>query len=158
MWTARALMLADPGCISADATLVAAAQKMRALGVAALTICGAGHQYEGVLTDRDIVIHCLADGKDPATMSTLALGHDKPVCVQADRSPEETLRIMARHRLRRLPVIDGLKLVGIIRQADVVRVLAPKIVGQVFAELSGIEGCLAKPSSIAPVAGQAACG
>ncbi len=141
MCTVRELMSADARCISAEATLVAAAKQMRALGVGALPICGSGHQYEGMLTDRDIVTRCLAAGKDPATMVTLALGRDKPVCVQADGSAEETLRIMARHRLRRLPVIDGVRLVGVVRQADVVRILPPDIVGQVFAELSGMDLC-----------------
>ena len=71
-----------------------------------------------MLTDRDIVVKVLAQGKDPATTKAGELGEGKPVTIGADDSVDEALRTMAEHKVRRLPVIDGHDLIGIVSQAD----------------------------------------
>jgi CBS domain-containing protein len=68
MITARDIMHAGAECISEDMSMLDAAQMMRDLGVGALPICGADDRLHGILTDRDIVIRCVAEGRDPATM------------------------------------------------------------------------------------------
>jgi len=134
--TARELMSQGAECIGEDESLVAAARKMRDLGVGALPICGEDQRLKGMLTDRDIVIKCVADGTDPSTLQAGQLAQGKPVTIGADDSAEETLRTMAKHQVRRLPVIDGHQLVGIVAQADVARALPDRKVGDVLGEIS----------------------
>ncbi len=67
MTTARDIMTGGVQCVDVNETLVQAAQKMRDLGVGALPICGEDHRLKGMLTDRDIVVNCVADGIDPGT-------------------------------------------------------------------------------------------
>jgi CBS domain-containing protein len=136
MTTARDLMTPGAECVGENDTLVTAAKKMRDLDVGALPICGEDQRLKGMVTDRDIVVRCIAEGGDPNTTKAGDLGRGKPVTIGADDSAEETLRTMARHQVRRLPVIDGHNLVGIVAQADVARALSPEEVGKVLAEVS----------------------
>jgi CBS domain-containing protein len=76
-----------------------------------------------MLTDRDIVVKAIAKGKDPAGTRAGELGEGKPITIGADDSLEETLQTMAQYKVRRLPVIDGHDLVGIVAVADVARQL-----------------------------------
>jgi CBS domain-containing protein len=126
---ARELMTPDARSISESSSLVEAAQLMRDLDVGALPICRDGDQLTGVVTDRDIVVRCIAEGGDPATTKAGDLARGKPVTIGADDPAEDALLIMAEHQVRRLPVIDGHTLVGIISQADVARAMPEKSVG-----------------------------
>jgi len=123
-------------CIGENENLVAAAIKMRDLDVGALPICGEDNRLKGMLTDRDIVVRCIAEGGDPRTATAGSLAQGKPVTIGADDSAEEALQTMATHEVRRLPVIDGHELVGIVSQADVARALSPEQVGEVVREIS----------------------
>jgi CBS domain-containing protein len=136
MVTARELMTQGVECISSTDTLVEAARKMRDLDVGALPICGEDQRLKGMLTDRDIVVKCIAEGKDPNSVRAADLAQGKPVTIDADDSAEETLRTMAKYQVRRLPVIDGHQLVGIVAQADVARALPNDVIGQVLEEVS----------------------
>jgi CBS domain-containing protein len=134
--TARDLMTPDTKCVSVHQTLTAAAKMMRDLDVGALPICGEDDKLAGVLTDRDIVVACVAEDINPVTVLAGELARGKPVTIGADDSAEETLRTMARHQVRRLPVIDGHRLVGMVAQADVARELPEGVVGAVLREVS----------------------
>ncbi len=136
MTTARELMTADPTCVRTTDTLAVAAQKMRDLGVGSLPICGDDDRLTGVVTDRDIVVRCIAEGSDPSSTEVSVLADGKPVTIGADDDVEEALRTMASHDVRRLPVIDGHDLVGVLSQADVARALPPETVGRMLAEVS----------------------
>lgn len=136
MTTARDLMTPDAECIGEHESLQSAAQKMRDLDVGSLPICGDDDRLKGVLTDRDIVIRCIAEGGDPDRTEVGSLAQGKPVTIGADDSAEEALRTMATHQLRRLPVIDGHDLVGMVSQADVARELSPEQVGEVLRAVS----------------------
>jgi CBS domain-containing protein len=136
MATARDLMTAGAECVSEHDTLVTAARRMRDLDVGALPICGDDERLKGVLTDRDIVIRCLADGGDPASVTAGSLAQGKPVTIGADDSADEALRTMAEHQVRRLPVIDGHRLVGMLSQADIARALPDEAVGEVVGDIS----------------------
>jgi CBS domain-containing protein len=109
---------------------------MRDLDVGALPICGEDDRLKGVLTDRDIVVKCLAEGGDPSTTTAGTYGEGKPVTIGADDSAEEALKTMAKHQVRRLPVIDGHRLVGMLAQADVARSLPEEKVGEMLEEVS----------------------
>lgn len=115
----KASDIMHPGaqCIGADQTLADAAMMMRDMGVGALPICGADRKLKGIITDRDIVIQCLAEGRNPADMKAMELaGHLH--CVRAGDSMEEVLKKMEMHQIRRIPVIDNDQLVGMISEAD----------------------------------------
>jgi CBS domain-containing protein len=136
MPTAREIMTHGAECTRTTDTLADAARKMRDLEVGALPICGEDEQLKGILTDRDIVVRCIAEGGDPATMRVAELAEGKPVTIGADDSVEEALRTMKEHNVRRLPVIDGHELVGMVSQADVAKNLPEDKVGELVEAIS----------------------
>jgi CBS domain-containing protein len=136
MATVRDLMTPGAVCVGVGENLVRAAVKMRDLGVGSLPICGADNKLAGMLTDRDIVVRCLAEGGDPATTRAGDLAQGRPVTIGADESAEDALALMARHQIRRLPVIDGHELVGMLAQADVARALPHDETGDAVERIS----------------------
>jgi CBS domain-containing protein len=136
MTTARDIMTPDTECVSEDDTLVVAAQKMRDLDVGALPICGSDDRLKGMVTDRDIVVKCIADGGDPSSTTVSSLGESEVVTIGADDDIEEALRTMRDHQVRRLPVIDGHELVGMISQADIALAVSNEQAGEVVEEIS----------------------
>jgi CBS domain-containing protein len=136
MTTARDIMTRDAECARTTDTLVDVARKMRDLAVGALPICGEDNRLQGVITDRDIVTNCVANGGDPNNIMVEEYAAGEAVTIGADDSVEEALRTMTEHGVRRLPVIDGEELVGIVSQADVARNLPADQIGQLVEALS----------------------
>src|SRR3954452_10711016 len=136
MATAREIMTSDATCASVNDTLQDAARKMRDLDVGALPICGEDDRLAGMITDRDIVVRCIAEGGDPTSMKVAELAEGKPVTIGADDPIEEVLRTMTQHGVRRLPVIDGHDLIGIVSQADVAKNLPEDKVGDLVEAIS----------------------
>ncbi|WP_028813612.1 CBS domain-containing protein [Streptomyces flavidovirens] len=136
MTTAREIMTEGTECIGAEETVLLAAQKMAELGVGALPICGTDKKLKGMLTDRDIVVKVLGVGKSPADCAAGELAQGEAVTIGADDDAEEILRTMTQHKVRRLPVIDGHDLVGMVAQADVARALPDPNVGDLLQALS----------------------
>ena len=127
--TARDVMTGGAECIGESDTVLDAAKRLAELDVGAMPICGEDNRLKGMLTDRDIVVKVLAKGKDPASTKAGELGEGKPVTIGADDSVDEALRTMADHGVRRLPVIDGHDLIGIVSQADLARNVDEEKVG-----------------------------
>ncbi|MDI2127331.1 CBS domain-containing protein [Yinghuangia seranimata] len=120
---ARDVMHAGAQCVAESSTLMDAARMMRDLDVGCLPICGSDDKLKGVITDRDIVLHCCAEGRDPATVLAGDLGGRLYWC-DADTPVTEVLDLMEQHQIRRLPVIDvttGNRLIGMITEADLAR-------------------------------------
>jgi CBS domain-containing protein len=136
MTTARDVMTPGAECAGADETVLQAAEKMTRLEVGALPICGTDNKLKGVLTDRDIVVKVLGRGQDPANIKVSALQQGEAVTIGADDDVEEALATMTEHRVRRLPVIDGHRLVGMIAQADLATALPEPEVGELVEALS----------------------
>ncbi|NXY95432.1 CBS domain-containing protein [Streptomyces sp. BR123] len=136
MTTAREIMTPGATCIGAEDSVLDAAKKMTDLGVGALPICGTDNKLKGMLTDRDIVVKVLGQGKDPAEVKAGELAQGEAVTIGADDDASEILRTMTEHKVRRLPVIDGHTLVGIVAQADVARALPDPEVGDLLQALS----------------------
>ena len=136
--TARDIMSDDCTCIGENETLLDAAKRLAELNVGALPICGEDDRLKGMLTDRDIVVKALAQGKDPGSTKAgeLGQGDSQTVTIGADDSIEEALHTMTEHKVRRLPVIDGKRLVGIISQADVATNLDEERVGDLVEAIS----------------------
>ncbi len=134
--TARDVMTGGAECIGENETLVDAARKMKELDVGALPICGEDNRLKGMLSDRDIVVKALAADKDPGGTRAGDFAEGKPVTIGADDSVEEALHTMAEHHVRRLPVIDGHELVGVVSQADLARNLDDEKVGDLVEAIS----------------------
>jgi CBS domain-containing protein len=118
---ARDIMTGGVECIGEDESILDAAKRMDQLGVGALPICGTDDKLKGLITDRDITIKVVAKSMDPATTRVGDFAQGKPVTIGADDSLDEVVRTMAEHKVKRLPVIDGHRMVGIITEADVAR-------------------------------------
>jgi CBS domain-containing protein len=119
MGTARDIMHSGAECIGENETLEAAAQKMRDLHVGSLPICGADQRLQGIITDRDVVVRCIAEGGDPRSTLARDLAQGTPVWVDANADQDEVLRLMEENKIRRLPVIENHQLVGMISEADI---------------------------------------
>jgi CBS domain-containing protein len=133
---ARDIMSGGVECVGEKETLEQAARKLKELDVGSLPICGEDNRLKGMLTDRDIVVKCLAEGGDPRSVTAGELGEGKPVTIGADDSIEEAIRTMQEHKVRRLPVIDGHELVGILSQADIARNYPEERVGELVEFIS----------------------
>jgi len=119
--TARDIMTKDVLCVGESDNLVQAARIMRDSDIGSLPVCGDDDRLKGIVTDRDIVVRCVAEGGDPSstTAGSLCADQGELVTIGADDPLEEVLSTMSRYQVRRLPVIDGHRLVGIISEADV---------------------------------------
>ncbi|GIF44607.1 CBS domain-containing protein [Actinoplanes xinjiangensis] len=136
MTTAREIMSPDVTCVGEKESLADAARKMAELNVGSLPICGEDNRLHGMLTDRDIVVKALGQGRNPAEMTAADLAQGKPVTIGADDDAAEILRTMSQYKVRRLPVIDGHQLVGIVAVADVARALPDRPVGDLIDAIS----------------------
>ena len=115
---ARDVMSSGAECIGENETVADAAKKLRELDVGSVPICGEDDRLKGMITDRDIVIEVLAEGKDPSNVKAIELGGEEVITIGADDSVSDALRTMKDHKVRRLPVIDEQRLVGVVSVAD----------------------------------------
>jgi CBS domain-containing protein len=130
MGTARDIMHAGAECAGESQTLQHAARQMRDLDVGALPICDDNGRLLGIITDRDIVVKCIASGLDPGTVTAGQLAQAEPVTIGPAADVDEVLHLMAENQIRRLPVIDNQQVVGMISEADLARNLPEQAVGQ----------------------------
>jgi CBS domain-containing protein len=105
-------------CIGESETIELAARKMRELHVGALPICGADDRLHGILTDRDIVVRCIAEARDPRTTTARELAQGTPIWIDVQADEGEVVALMEQHKIRRLPVMEHRRLVGMISEAD----------------------------------------
>ena len=136
--TARDIMTPDCHCIGENETALDAAKKLAQHDIGSMPICGEDDRLKGMLTDRDIVVKVLAEGRDPSQVRAgeLGAGDGKTITIGADDSIEDALRTMSENQVRRLPVIDGHELVGIIAQADIARNYDETKVGELVEAIS----------------------
>ena len=134
--TARDVMTGGTECIGENDTVTEAAKKMAELDVGALPICGEDNRLKGMVTDRDLAVKVLAQGKDPGSTKAGELGDGKPVTIGADDSIQEALKTMSEHQVRRLPVIDGHDLVGIVSQGDLAKNWDEEDIGELVEAIS----------------------
>ena len=132
----RDAMTGNPRVIGRYATVVEAAKKMREDDVGVVPIVD-GDKLVGTLTDRDIAIRVVAEGKDPNTTKAEEVASREIVTIDPQQDLDEALRLMARHQVRRLPVVeeDG-KLVGIVAQADIAKHATDEQTGELVEEIS----------------------
>jgi CBS domain-containing protein len=132
----RDLMTANPCSIDADKSVAYAAKMMRDEDVGLAPIVE-GDKLIGTVTDRDIAVRVVAEGKDPEQTTVRDIASTNLVTVDPQQDLDEALRLMAQHQVRRLPVVeeDG-RLVGVVAQADVAREGDDADTGQVVQEIS----------------------
>ena len=123
--------------VDVDLTVAEAASRMASDDFGALPVCGPEGKLQGVITDRDIVVKVIAEGLDPQTTKVGQIaGGIEVVTIGADDSAEEAIRTMKDHSVRRLPVIDGTDLVGMVSQADIARAMPDAKVGDLVGVIS----------------------
>jgi len=83
----------------------------------------------GILTDREIVTKCIARGGDPVAVTAGELAQGKPITVDAQDDVTDVLVTMTAHQIRRVPVVENHRLVGMISEADIARSLPDETVG-----------------------------
>lgn len=137
MTTARDIMTKGTEYLKDSDTAADAARKLSESDIGALPVCRADGHLVGMVTDRDIVVKVVAAGKDPSSFKLSELA-DQPevVTIGADDAVEEAVEMMKKHQIRRLPVIDGNEVVGMVSQADLARSLDADAVGQLVAAIS----------------------
>lgn len=118
MTTAGDVMHRGAQWIPAHETLDRAAQLMRQLNVGALPISDQNERLCGILTDRDIVVGCVALAMTPRRSRPHELAKGTPRWIDANADISEVLQEMKGHQIRRLPVIENKRLVGMISEAD----------------------------------------
>jgi CBS domain-containing protein len=134
--TAREVMTGGPECVGENDTVADAAKRLADLDVGAMPICGEDDRLKGMVTDRDIVVKVLAAGKDPSSTKASELGGEKPVTIGADDSVEEAVQTMKDNKVRRLPVIDGHDLIGVVSLGDLATNLEDGQVGELVEAIS----------------------
>jgi CBS domain-containing protein len=136
MGTIKELMSVRPRTVKAGDSVVEAAKLMKGedAGIAPIVEDG---RLVGVVTDRDIVVRVIAEGRDPHETKVEDIASQNLVTVDPQQDLDEALRLMARHQVRRLPVVeeDG-RLVGIVAQADIATHASDSQTGEVVEEIS----------------------
>jgi CBS domain-containing protein len=132
----REMMSSNPCAIDAEKPVAYAAKMMRDEDVGLAPIVE-GDRLVGTLTDRDIAIRVVAEGKDPQSTAVREVASTDLVTIDPEENLDEALRLMAQHQVRRLPVVeeDG-RLVGVVAQADVAKVGDDRRTGGVVEQIS----------------------
>lgn len=133
--TVREAMTTSPTTVAAQESAVEAARLMAARDVGSLPVLD-GDDLVGMVTDRDLVLHVLAKDVDPHKVTMASICSEDPIVVQSGDSLDEALQHMAKKQVRRLPVVDDGRLVGILAQADVSRTVEPAATGRMVEEIS----------------------
>ena len=130
------LMTSNPCSIDSDKSVAYAAKMMRDENVGLAPIVE-GNRLIGTITDRDIAIRAVAEGKDPESTKVTEIASTELVTVEPQEDLDEALRLMGKHQVRRLPVVEeGGRLVGVVAQADVARNADDARTGELVEEIS----------------------
>lgn len=119
------VMTPEPAVLSGEATCVDAAQLMRELDVGAILVEDEQGKLQGIVTDRDVVVRCIADGADPKTTTLSSLCSEAVAKLTPDDDVHEAVELMKKKAIRRVPVVDGDHAVGIVSIGDLAMMLDP---------------------------------
>lgn len=132
----RDAMTSNPRSVEMSTPVVEAARLMKSEDVGPLPVTE-GDRLVGIVTDRDIVVRVVAEGKDVQSTTVGEIASKDLVTIDPQQDLDEALRLMAQHQVRRLPVVeeDG-RLVGILAQADVAQEGQDSKTGQMVEQIS----------------------
>jgi CBS domain-containing protein len=131
----KEVMTRDVRACEPNATVAEAAKVMAQEDVGPIPIVEDG-RLVGIVTDRDIVVRVVAEGRDPKTTTVNEIASTELVTVSPEDNLDEALKLLAERQIRRLPVVEGDRLVGIVAQADIARLGKDKTTGEVVEEIS----------------------
>lgn len=131
----REVMTSEVKACEPSATVVEAAKLMAQEDVGPIPVVEDG-RLVGIVTDRDIVVKGVAKGGDLSSTTVGDIASRDLVTISPDAEMSEALDLMAENQVRRLPVVEGDRLVGIVAQADVARQGRDKKTGEVVEEIS----------------------
>ena len=132
----REVMTSNPSSVESSQTVADAARLMKQddVGIAPVV---EGDRLVGTLTDRDIVVRVVAEGKDPQSVTVREVASTELVTIDPQQDLDQALRLMAQHQVRRLPVVEeGGRLVGVVAQADVARQADESQTGRMVEDIS----------------------
>jgi CBS domain-containing protein len=132
----RDAMTANPRTLLVGASVLSAAQAMKEEDVGSIPVVDSAGVLCGMITDRDIVLRVVAPGGDPAVTPVDAVATRSVSSAYPDESLDEALEDMALWKVRRLPVVEGDRVVGVLAQADVAQEAKDKKAGHLVAEIS----------------------
>ena len=128
--------------VEPTASIAEAAKIMLGGRISGLPVVDQDKRLVGVLTDRDIVVRAVAERLDPATVRVGEVASREPVTVAPSEALDDAMELMARHKVRRLPVVDGGRLVGVVSQADIA-------LGAKEAKTGAVVEQISQPTSVA---------
>ncbi|HET7171275.1 MAG TPA: CBS domain-containing protein [Gaiellales bacterium] len=126
------VMTADPITVAAGDQVVEAAKRMRDAAVGSMIVID-GDEIRGIVTDRDIAVRLVAEGRDPAQTTVQEIVSPDPVTVEPDTAIEDAIGVMSERAIRRLPVVEQGRPVGIVSLGDLAIDRDP---GSVLGEIS----------------------
>jgi CBS domain-containing protein len=124
----RDVMTPDPACVSAEDTTDKAAQLMRDRDVGSIVVTENGAGVAGIVTDRDIVVRAVADGRNPTEVRVSEVASSNPATLSPDDAIDDAIGRMREENIRRLPVVEGDRPVGIVSLGDLARAQDPNSV------------------------------
>lgn len=130
------IMTKDVTVITEDESVREAAERLAKDDIGALPICDRNKQIKGMLTDRDIVVHVVARGRDVNNTRAGEMEQGQIVSLRPDDSIQHACDLMAQHQLRRLPVVDNGRVLGMVSQADVAKNVSPEQAGRMLTSIS----------------------
>jgi CBS domain-containing protein len=133
--TVKDLMTPNPTTVEPDTPVSEAAKRMAREDVGPLPVVEEG-RLVGIVTDRDLVVRVLAEERDPRSTTVREAASEGLVTVSPDDDLVTTLDLLARHQVRRVPVVEDDRLVGIVAQADIAGEVGSAWVGDVVEEIS----------------------
>ena len=132
----REIMTTSVESVTPDTDLVTTARRMKELNVGSLPIVE-NDRLLGIITDRDIVVRAIAEGRNPQSEQVRAYLTPNPTTIKADADVREASELMAREQIRRLPVVDGERLIGFVAIGDIaVDAGKDKVVGDTLEKIS----------------------
>jgi CBS domain-containing protein len=135
MATVREMMTGDPESVDGDATVQEAVRTMRELNVGAVPVVADG-RVAGIVTDRDVTVRVIAENRKPADVRVREIASSDVVTVAPGTEMGEASALMARHQIRRLPVVEDGKLVGMLSLGDLSVEGSTREAGKALREIS----------------------
>lgn len=114
----KEIMSKDVACIQSDESVERAAQLMKQYDCGSIPVCCQG-KVEGIVTDRDIALRCIAEGKDTKQQKVKDIMSSSPATGNPEMDIHDAARLMSEKQIRRLPIVDNNSLVGIVALGDI---------------------------------------
>jgi CBS domain-containing protein len=131
----REAMTASVSSVSPSQSLADAAEVMKGEDVGSVPVVEEG-RLAGIVTDRDIVTRAVAERRNPQAVKVEEIASHDLVTVESEQDLDDALALMARHKVRRLPVLEGGRLVGMLAQADIALGAKEEKVGEMVEQIS----------------------